>query len=116
MEKYNKEVEERNVNRTIPKTFYCPFRTFHVQDAIMTMPLSDINLGIDKLFRTRCEKGCLEYRLLDNAPLDYSLNKEVTFNISFGLLPIKYDKHVKKQDRVGQIKYSLAKDLNIDLS
>ena len=58
----------------------------------------------------------MEYRLLDNAPLDYSPSKQVTFNISFGLLPIKYDKHVKKQDRVAQIKNSLSKDLKIDLS
>ena len=29
---------------------------------------------------------------------------------------MKYEKHIRKQDRVGQIKYTLSKELNIDLS
>ena len=54
MEKYNAEMEKRNQNRMAPKTFYCPFRTFHVQTAITTMPSSQITLGIDRLFRVKC--------------------------------------------------------------
>ena len=75
MEKYNAEMEKRNQNRMVPKTFYCPFRTFHVQTAITTMPSSEITLGIDRLFRVKCEKGFMEYRLMDNAPLDCSPSK-----------------------------------------
>ena len=80
------------------------------------MSTSDIVLGVDRLFKVKSEKGYIEYRLLDNAPMDCTPLKEVTFNISFGLLPIKYDKHIKKQDRIGQIKYNLSKDLNVDLN
>jgi hypothetical protein len=31
-------------------TFFCPVRTFSVQGAILTMPSSEIVLGMDKLF------------------------------------------------------------------
>ena len=109
IERYNSELEARIKYRTLDKTFFCPFRTFHVQESILTIPTSEIQLGIDRLFRVKCEKGYLEYRLLDNPPLDESPSKEVIFNISYGLLPMKYEKHIKKQDRVGQIKYSFSK-------
>ena len=32
----------------------------------------------------------MEYRLLDNAPLDQIPPKYVVFNIAFGLVPIKH--------------------------
>jgi hypothetical protein len=116
VEKYNRELNTRNLNRCIEMTFYCPFRTFRVQDSILTSPAEEINLSVYRLFRVKSEKGFLEYRLLDNPPLDCSPPKEVTFNLSCGLLPMKYERHIKRQDRVGQIKYAIAKDLKIDLS
>lgn len=58
----------------------------------------------------------MEYRLLDNAPLDQSPPKFVIFNIAYGLMPIKHEKFIHKQERVGQIKHGLVKDLGIDLS
>ena len=58
----------------------------------------------------------MEYRLLDNAPLDQSPLKYVVFNIAFGLLPIRHEKHIHRQERVGQIKHALVKQLGIDLS
>ena len=88
-------------NRINDNTFYCPFRTFHVQEGMLTVHPSDISLGIDRLFWVKCVKGYLDYRLLDNVPLSCSPTKEVTFNISSGLLPMKYDRNISRHDRVG---------------
>ena len=80
------------------------------------MDPSEIQLGVDRLLWIRCEKGCLQYELLDNSPLFCSPCKTVVVEVACGPNSMKFDKKIGKQDRVGQIKTSFSRGLNMELA
>lgn len=74
---YEREAAERLRNRQAVNTFLCPFRTVHAQSMLAQTDIALISTAADRLLFMRCERGKLDYRLLDSTP-GSPLRKKVT--------------------------------------
>ena len=54
-------------------TFYCPFRTIQAQNLVnMANPRLADKAG-ERIFTIRCNRGYLDYRLMESTPLNKTL-------------------------------------------